>query len=189
MAHYSDNGVDEALESLLPAFGYACDVGANDGVFNSNTLALEEKGWLILCVEANPLLEELGRARRKLWRSVAIGDRDMDDVVFHICGPMANWASRSSLGLRDGGGPADQTAFVSVRRLDRILKEAGFPRLDLLTVDVENWEREVMAGFSVERWKPKVIVLEEWTDDNLAIPGYTILKKLSYDNIYVRDAA
>src|SRR6185503_19093420 len=31
MAIYSDNGVDKALESLLPAFGYACDVGPMTG--------------------------------------------------------------------------------------------------------------------------------------------------------------
>jgi FkbM family methyltransferase len=75
---------------------------------------------------------------------------------------------------------------VRVRRLDRVLDEAGFPKLDYLTVDVENWERQVMAGFTVERWKPKVIVLEEWTEEVIQIPGYDVVSRHEYDNIYVR---
>jgi hypothetical protein len=43
-----------------------------------------------------------------------------------------------------------------------------------------------MAGFTVERWKPKVIVLEEWTEEVIQIPGYDVVSRHEYDNIYVR---
>jgi hypothetical protein len=47
MSSYSDNGVDEMLAPLVPSFGYACDVGANNGSLFNNTLALEKRGWLV----------------------------------------------------------------------------------------------------------------------------------------------
>ena len=189
---YSDNGVDLRLTEIFGDFvGHACDVGASDGVFNSNTLMFEQQGWTVLCVEPNPLLAAGGKENRKLWRQVAVGAADEEDVEFGVCGPAMPYPSRSSLGKqpRDGGDPADRVVRVKVRMLDRLLEEAGFPRLDYLTVDVEGWEREVMAGFTVERWKPKVIVLEEWTESPIIIPGYSIIEKRQYDNIYVRGEA
>ena len=187
---YSDNTVDLSVLPIFDGFvGYACDVGANDGRCNSNTLMFEEAGWTVLCIEPNPLLEEKGRLARKLWRQVACGAEDEDEAEFYSIEGHDTFASASA--LRNKSLPEvtawHKTFLVAVRTLDRLLEEAGFSRLDYLTVDVEGWEREVMKGFSVERWKPKVIVLEEWTDEAIAIPGYSIVQRKSYDNIYKRN--
>jgi len=88
----------------------------------------------------------------------------------------------------EGDGPdgGSELFEVRTRRLDRLLEEAGFPKLDYLTIDVEGWEPQVMAGFTVERWKPKVIVLEDVANNRVDIPGYDIVSRHEYDNIYVR---
>lgn len=178
---YSGNGVDDLVIPMLPAFGYACDVGASDGVFFSNTLALEEKGWLVLCVEPNPMLESSGRSRRKLWRQVAAHLRD-EEVTFWADGEGPTWASYSRVDLGRG-----QPFKVQGLRLDRILEEAGFPRLDFLTVDTEGWEPPIMEGFTIERWKPSIIVTENWAGETPAPPGYRMVSRLEYDNVFVRD--
>jgi FkbM family methyltransferase len=185
--YYSGDGVDREIEPLLPEVGFACEVGANDGQFLSNTLYFEEKGWTVLCVEPNPELVKYGHARRKLWRQVAAGSEDAEDREFRFFG-IHPYASNSSL-CRPGVVEDVQfrSAMVVVRRLDRILEEAGFHRLDFLAVDVEGWEQEVMSGFTIERWRPKVIVLESWTDDQPAPPGYTRTARRQYDNIYLRN--
>jgi len=196
MNQYSDNGVDlRVVELLAMPFGYACDVGANDGTFNSNTLVLEEMGWYVLCVEPNPHLAADGRMKRKLWREVACSDKDSEDEDFAIYTAGPKYASGSCLGkfnrntdLTTSDNVPPMTAKVVTRRLDRVLEEAGFPRLDFLTVDVEGWEDEVMAGFTVERWKPEIIVLESWTERVIPIEGYTVLEKRQFDNIYQRNA-
>lgn len=180
--YYSSNQVDSTIEQHLPEFGYACDVGANDGVFFSNTKHYEDKGWLVLCVEPNPLLEESGREKRKLWRNVACG-RENGTTEFTACGQHP-YASNS--GLRSD---IDGKKFtVPMVKLDDLIEQAGFPRLDFLSVDCEGWEDEVMAGFTVERWKPKIIVLEYWTGDGMDIQGYEKLCKLEFDVIYLRKA-
>lgn len=196
-SYTSDNGVDRYIEPLLPEFGYACEVGANNGLLGSNCFRLETKGWVVLCIEPNPMLEEEGRRNRKLWRQVAAGARDGDSQVFMACGGYP-WGSYSSL-VRDGilvEGLASiertQTSgmdhLVSVRTLDRLIEEAGFPRLDLLTIDVEGWENDVMAGFTIERWKPTIIVREDWDDghERPEYPKYEHIQRLGVDNIYRR---
>lgn len=190
MSFYSDNGVDEEVAEIFGDFvGHACDVGANDGRFLSNSLHFEEKGWTVLCIEPNPLLASAGRIYRKLWREVACASRDAEGVDFHSM-EGNNHASNSALcweGQTHPPDTSDRKIFrVQVRTLDRVLEEAGFPRLDYLTVDVESWEREVIAGFTVERWKPRVIVLEEWTENAIEIPGYNIIRRRMFDNLYLR---
>lgn len=152
--------VEDIVVPLLPAFGYACDVGASDGSYLSNSLVLEDKGWLVLCVEANPFLESDGRARRKLWRQVAVGAEDRDAVDFTMCG-VYPFPSNSGVVERYPTTAEKATVQVPMRRLDRLLEEAGFPRLDYLCIDVEGYEPEVLTGFAVERWKPEIIVVED----------------------------
>jgi FkbM family methyltransferase len=188
---YSDNGVDDFLLSELAIDkGYACDVGANNGRSGSNTLLLEEKGWIVLCIEPNPLLETDGRGCRKLWRQVACGAVDEDEREFLSVGGHP-YASYSGLELRYGGTSTTEIS-VKVRTLDRLLEEAGFPRLDLLTIDVEGYEDEVLKGFTVERWKPQFIVVEDCDGCSplmkYAIPeGYEEMPRCHLDRIWRRN--
>src|SRR6185436_6268240 len=162
MAYYSSNGVDREVEQYLPSWGYACDVGANDGAFSSNSLCFEQMGWYVLCVEPNPVFEQEARKHRKLWRQVAVSDKN-GEALFTQFGPYPWGGSglKDLKGLRNNypGEPVLEM-MVPTRKLDTILEEAGFPRLDYLTVDCEGCEPEVLAGFTVERWKPRVMVFE-----------------------------
>ena len=193
MKYYSDNGVDQSVELLLPDFGYAVDVGANNGNFNSNTLALEEKGWLVLCVEPNPLLAEEGRKTRRLWREVACGALDEDLRKFYAYGTHP-FASGSALyppkpgyvSAEDVEKPLNQH-LVLVRTLNRLLEESGFPRVDFVTIDVEGYENEVLAGFDLSIWKPAVLCVESLNNDLETPNGYKLLERRMFDNVYVRD--
>lgn len=188
-----ERGVDEYIAHMLPPFGYACDVGANDGRLYSNSLHFETRGWIVLCVEPIPDLEEAGRSCRKLWRTVACGANDEEARQFAMCNGHSTWASRSTL-MTDGNIPygiedgVEQIIDVPVRRLDRVLEEAGFPRLDYLTIDVEGTEPEVLAGFTADRWRPTIIVAESIYDDLKAPCGYEKINRISYDNVYRRTA-
>jgi FkbM family methyltransferase len=181
MNYYSSNGVDKLIEPLLPEFGMACDVGANDGQFFSNSLHFEEKGWIVLCVEPNPRLRHSGIERRKLWRSVAAGEKD-GWATFRICGEYP-YASLSGFHASPGDGDEIQ---VPRLRLDRILEEAGFHRLDMLTIDVELHEPQVLAGFTLERWKPTILVVEDQAGKMEPPPGYESLGHHEFDWVFKR---
>lgn len=180
--------MDKYVEQFLPAIGMAVDVGANDGTFFSNTLHLEDKGWTVLCVEPNPMLIKPGRSVRKLWRQVACGARD-ESGTFYARGPMEPWPSGSSVLASGENVSGWQYDFpVRILRLDRVLEEAGFHRLDFLTVDTELCEDQVMAGFTIERWKPTIMVLENIADAPREFPGYEKINRLEFDNVYRRNA-
>jgi hypothetical protein len=64
--------------------------------------------------------------------------------------------------------------------------------VDLLVVDVEGWELNVMRGFSSERYRPKVVVLENLFDEQAYIQymrsiGYERTLQLGPNDIYARD--
>lgn len=193
--YYSDNGIDARVEPLLPKIGHACEVGANNGYFSSNTLHYEQKGWTVLCIEPNPAHAEKGMELRALWRQVAAGDKN-GRATFTQFGPFP-WGGS---GLEDRyqlsqsyADPLVKTE-VEVRTLDTLLEEAGFPKLDFLSIDCEGYEPEVLRGFTVERWKPAVIVAEnhigrDSPKPQFEIPGYRYEGRYAVDEVYVREVA
>lgn len=83
---------------------------------------------------------------------------------------------------------------VKVRTLDTILAthRPDLEAVDLLVVDVEGWELNVMRGFSSERYRPKVVVLENLFDEQAYIQymrsiGYERTLQLGPNDIYARD--
>jgi hypothetical protein len=63
--------------------------------------------------------------------------------------------------------------------------------IDILSVDVEGWELEVIAGLNLEKYKPRVMVIENLFDDegyrqHLGTKGYLLWKILPPNDVYVR---
>ena len=81
---------------------------------------------------------------------------------------------------------------VSVRRLDSIL-QAHAPTLegvDIVSIDVEGWELEVLRGFSLERFRPKVTIVENVFEETyrnaLGARDYELWRHVPPDDVYVR---
>ena len=177
--------------------GYACDVGAYDGVTLNNTLHLEEKGWTVLCVEANPLCAGKLTLNRKLVRMVACGRENLDAHPFTVVETNTpnNYSAASALNLsEDRPKHADEKIIgefsVPVRMLDVLLKGAGFPRLDVLNIDVEGGEADVLSGFDIAWWSPRVIVIEDWKGgrfrSQMAENGYHLYRHRECNEVYRR---
>lgn len=201
----SPNGLDRLIWSILGEhgidIGFAVEAGAYNGIVGSHTLGLEQEGWKVLCVEANPLLEPEGRENRKLWRAVAVGATNTESVDFwyYTTGgaapgyPSNHLASHSAVAV-DGRvpyltepPPESQRIKIPMRTLDSLLDEVGFPRLDVAVLDLEGGESEAIKGFSLERWKPTVLTIES-NDGHITKPhGYTQVAHIEVDYVFVRD--
>jgi len=185
----SSSYADLYVEPFLPQFGYACEVGANDGVRESNTLPFENKGWKVLCIEPNPLLTQKLSQNRKLWRAVACGSERVDDMEFVICGI---YPYDSSSGFHTGGAypcPSPKIVHVKVLPLRDVLEDVKFPRLDLLSIDVEGHELEVLKGMDFTKWHPKFVIVEDTHNaeairEYLASFGYESWHHCLTDNVY-----
>jgi FkbM family methyltransferase len=179
--------------------GYAVEVGASDGMQGSNTLALEHAGWKVLAVEANRRFEPGLIAWRSLYRMCACGKEDLDAVDFYV--HLTDMGGYSTLDRNfthpvwHPGPDADwEKVSVPLRKLDTLLEEVGFPRLDALSIDVEGTELDVLKGLTFSRWHPKVIVCENWLEQGPVVPyladrGYQRVERRNVNDLFVRKAA
>lgn len=150
---------------------HGIEVGAVDGIFISNTYALEkEKGAEILCIEANPKYEEALRRNRKHVISCAVASFNGDDMPFYVISmdDMRNLSSVSALEIDQELLANHKAAYriseyeekVKVRTLDSCIADWNPPKIDFVSIDIEGGELEGMRGFDVNKWKPRVILLE-----------------------------
>jgi hypothetical protein len=66
--------------------------------------------------------------------------------------------------IRQSGGAIKEIA-VRTATLDSLLTEAGFPEIQFITIDVEGHELEVLEGFTLETYKPRIVIIEDNTVD------------------------
>jgi hypothetical protein len=77
-----------------------------------------------------------------------------------------------------------------VRTLDDVLAEAGNPRLDLVSIDVEGAELAVLRGFNLARHQPAVLLIEDHLQRlsvhwHLVHQGYRLRKRTGCNNWYL----
>lgn len=205
---YDQHGEEAVIARYLNvnAVGYACDVGAADGLEGSNTKFLEDLGWSVLCIEPNPALAK--RCARNRVRTVAVACGDSRRTsTFHVRsfggGNMTAGSSLnpdpavmddprigSGVSLRQLGA-VEWSIEVPVVPLDDVLEENLFHRLDFMSIDTEGTEAEVFRGFSISRWVPKLVVVESWAEDEphrayFESAGYRRVERLAVNDFYLR---
>lgn len=176
--------------------GYAADVGAGDGLSLSNTKQLEDRGWDVLCVEPSPVFQADLKRRRKRVAECAAGKENLENQDFYVYEVIpGNFEAISSLRPeKDRPFHAECKpkfiAKVPVRKLDTLLEEAGFPRLDVLSIDVEGTENDVLDGLTLSKWRPKIIVIEDWRGgqfrERLGNEGYALKHRRAVNEIFIR---
>ena len=158
------------LEEVFPglAAGTFVEIGAHDGFSYSNTWGLARAGWRGVYVE--PVGELLERCRaehageRCSFHELAIGDHEGElelelGDVFTTASPAMAALFRVLEWSRDAMSGARRR--VPMATLDRLLEREGIaPGFELLVVDVEGWEPQVMAGFDLRRWRPRMVIVE-----------------------------
>lgn len=205
---YAEGKLDEYLASLFPPDykGVIVDVGACDPVGFNNSLYLEERGWVAICIEPNPIqAEKLRKHPRKYVFEYAISNTDQDDADFTIF-HHPQYGTGSCTGLGDGCKESvmfqqyskqmtsSQKIKVKVRKLDSLLEnELSFlDCIDVLTVDVEGTELDVIRGFDILNWSPYIVVLEDFEPHNekakfMGKLGYTRKKVIDHNHVFAKN--
>jgi FkbM family methyltransferase len=175
--------------------GYFVEVGANQPRALSQTWHLEQAGWGGLLVEPQPDLVAQLRAQRSAMVFAAACSSPANaghTLPLHVAGPLS---SLNRERMAPGAVP-QQVIEVPVRTLDSILEEATAPvAFDFLSIDVEGHELEVLHGFDIGRWRPRLILLEDHVADlskhrYLTRAGYRIIRRYENNGWYVpRNAA
>jgi FkbM family methyltransferase len=201
------NELDRKIEKYLDYDGgFFLEAGANDGYAQSNTYYLEKfRGWQGVLVEAVPELYARCVRERKRCRvyNCALVAADYAEssievqfanLMSAVQGSFLNaqaQAEHISSGLTVQKLRATYKIKVPARTLDSILDELpGLVDIDFFSLDVENYEYNVLKGLSLTRYRPKYILVEardfERVNGVLA-PLYHYVEQMSHhDHLYRR---
>jgi FkbM family methyltransferase len=192
----SDDGESWMVRDYLgPREGYFVDVGANRPQEQSQTFHLEQRGWSGVLIEPQPdLAAELLRCRTAQVYAVACSSPNNAgrSMPLQVAGVFST-LNAEMLDLR--ATPSDIIG-VAVRTLDQVLIDAQAPSpIDFLSIDVEGHELDVVRGFDFERWRPRLILIEDHVvnrrlHDYLVSRGYRWMRRTGLNSWYVptRDA-
>lgn len=210
--YYGLNKLDQKLEAYLDYDnGYFVELGANDGVNQSNTYYFEkERGWRGLLIE--PILHNFLKCKKNRSNENAFActacvsfeyDKEYINLVYSnlmtaavgvegdIADPKAH-AHSGQVYLQNGEEPVD--IVVSAKTLSSLLDEANAPKMmDLLSLDVEGAEIEVLKGVDHQKYRFKYILVEcrdeEKITEYFSNNGYRLIDKLSnHDYLFESDA-
>jgi len=170
--------------------GFFVEVGANEPEHGSQSWHFEQAGWTGILVEPQPDLAERLRATRRAHVVAAACSSPRNaggTMTLFLSGP------HSSLkrDLAVTGIVSHGAIEVPVRTLDDILAEADAPTpIDFVSIDVEGHEVEVLSGFDLARWRPRLLLIEDHvtnlaTHRLLTRAGYRLIRRTGLNGWYV----
>ncbi|MGW8181446.1 MAG: FkbM family methyltransferase, partial [bacterium] len=183
----------------------------------SNTYLLERNGWDVLCIEPAPSIQAALRKTRKNVLAIACGKSNEDAQPFVEVAldmtwqPMINEQKFNTSALsglvektdeqqeqwahqveqHQALNPRKSYSVVDVRTLDWCLEQQGWEQVDFVSIDTEGTDMNVLEGFSIDKYKPTVILMENWWEDArykdyLKPYGFELVQRIARQNeLYV----
>jgi FkbM family methyltransferase len=186
---YSQFGEDKILFDIFKgkASGVCVEVGANNGIDDSTSLFFEKLGWKCILVEPNPdLCRKIRETRNALLYEYAASNQSDTRTLYVVEGAVRSDGLSTISTNKEvhdrikSHGFVYSSVQVHTTTLDRILIDAQINcEIDFISIDVEGHEYEVLYGFSLEKWKPFIILIEDNSNfENDIVSNY--LKSFNY---------
>ena len=188
---YSQFGEDVLVWEYFGARtnGFFLEAGANHPTKCSQTWLFELHGWKGILVEPIAKNCELLRRHRpgsRVFQCALGAPEQRGRVKFNVA---ADNDGLSGLVVNDGV-TVERVEEVELRTLDEVLAEAGNPKLDLVSLDVEGLELQVLRGFDLARHHPAILLVEDHLQNlsvhrHLVRNGYRLVKRTGLNNWYI----
>lgn len=208
--YYSIHGLDQKIERYLPQEnGFYVELGANDGISQSNTLYFEQyKNWRGVLVEPTPNNYLKCLTNRSKENYIACNACVSFDYKDHFVEILFSNLMTSSLGLEtDIKDPiahanagtqflaGDERVFsfgAVAKTLNQILIDANAPqKIDFLSLDVEGAEIEVLKGIDHSKFRFQYLCVECQDLEKLKVYlqqyDYELVEQLSYHDYLFQD--
>jgi FkbM family methyltransferase len=195
--------VDNILRNYFPDYDYKgvfIDVGAFEPIKISNSYHFEKNGWDVYCFEANTNSIPLLKIHRKNVFNYAIYDIDKDETTFNVVLSNGWTAGFSAIELSDEIANVFKTNDKKVtqikvpqKTLNTILQTElnHIKTIDILKIDIEGGELKCLHGLDLQKYNPKLILLENITNDikiknYLENFGYILHQQNAYNQFYIK---
>ena len=144
--------------------GFFIELGANDGLFQSNTAFFEKKmEWSGILIE--PSLKGYEECKKNRPKSVCLNYACVsnDYKNDYIEGDFKDNSAMGSI----GGKRLRRQNLVKVKAitLEKILDEHCHTNIDFLSLDTEGYELEILKGLNLNKYRPKFMLIEVYKKD------------------------
>lgn len=180
---YSQFGEDMILEDHFRSQkkGFYLDIGCNRPIQGSNTFRLYLKGWNGINVDGNErLINDFKKVRKRdinLCEIVSNNDTPVsfflsdDDRVSTISGEFKEWIKEHRSYSKE----------ITVKpKSVKLILDSYLPtgqKIDLMNIDVEGHDYEVLCSNDFDKYRPRVICIE---DHNFSFSSFSDSKICSY---------
>jgi FkbM family methyltransferase len=159
---FSQGGEDMILRTVFKGVnnGFFVDVGAYHPTVGSNTYFLyRTQMWRGINIDPNSRnIAQFNKARPGDTNiKLAIGKGNGSINYYHRDSPSMNFCSLENLPT----GSYNSLEKIELSKLSTILESNNVSTIDLLTIDVEGNELEVLKSNNWNKFRPKVIVIEQ----------------------------
>lgn len=206
--YYSQYGQDKFVnENYFRGYdsgGIFVEIGAHDGITNSNTYFFEQKRWKGICVEPIPqVFAELKKNRNCTCIQGCIADNPGENQFVRLVSPCVDIEMRSGLvdkydqqhiekvlsEIKRCGG-AYELLTVKCHLLNDILDENSISQVDFLSIDIQGGEFDILSSIDFDRFQINVITVEDSYNDQRCIPfleqkGFNFVKRIRSDLVFV----
>jgi len=144
--------------------GTFVEVGAFDGVTYSNTWGLAKMGWRGLYIEPNREYSELCKKNHADNEKITVINSCIgmgNAVDFYPSGEYSTFSKDFIVSIPQGWGVKyHRPVRMITTTLDDILYSYFCYPLDLVSIDTEGSELDVLNGFKILDWLPKLVIVE-----------------------------
>ena len=158
---YSHWGVDLIITKLLNSRnkGIYIDVGCHHPFLNNHTYLLYKSGWEGINIDVDYNSIDMFNFFRKsdvnIQTAVTDHKGEVDLFFYH------NRAAKNTIS-KEFGSDAKEQKRINSDTLNNIIENSKFKnsKIDFVSIDVEGNEMNVLSGFNLKKYKPKLILLE-----------------------------
>ena len=191
---YAQFGQDKwIIHRVFPGVtdGYFVDIGAGDGIKDSNTKALEDLGWTGVAIE--PFPTNWGSRKCTLFKEV-VSSKKGEVVEFRMAG---GWGGIDKhIGKMRNKVQTAPLVKLTTTTIGDILERADAPSfIHYVSLDIEGAEYEALKGFPFSKYKVGAFTIEHNSEEPkrrqirelLKKNGYRFVRQRGVDDWYVSD--
>ena len=196
----TDKYIRETFFTDYSYIGTMVEVGAGPPEFYSMSKHFRDNGWRCICIDPNPEFVKQHQELNNEIYDIACSNEEKYSI-FNIVNmeSMAgqnNGISYSSLKVKYEYNINEKYNVIEIpiriRKLDSLLEELDIKNVDFISIDTEGWEIEVLMGFNIKKYSPRVIILENFLYldsyvEYMMENGYKLNQKIDYNYIFQKN--
>ena len=179
------------------------DVGAGQPVHYSNTLLFRNEGCKVIAIEPIKRFCEMFISEGFEVLNYAVSEEDVGEILFREYpdrhGGLSCSGIHSDVSTKEFGDVGYVDYMVPSLSLNTILQKhhPEVTRIDVLDIDTEGMEMKILKGLDMDKYQPKVIIMENIDPTDKWIPpygyhemyesiGYEVIFRCAHNDILIR---